>query len=238
MSPDVPRLGLIARIFGVIFSPRKTYAAVAAHPRSLGVILCVVLVTGGIQTWFFSTEKGQETITAPIEARMQQQAANGQNTSPQQREAVLRFIRILLRVVGIMQVIILPALIALVAVILMAVLNAVLGDQRSFRQVFAVNAHSAVISAIGSLFVFPLMYATGEPGSPTRLGVLVPGLPEQSFATNLLNAIDLLYVWWFISLAIGLAVLYKRRTGPFAVSLLGLYGAIALIIASFRSFMS
>jgi hypothetical protein len=40
-------------------------------------------------------------------------------------------------------------------------------------------------------------------------------------------------VWWIISAAIGLGVLYKRRTGPLAASLLGVYGFIAFQIALF-----
>ena len=39
--------------------------------------------------------------------------------------------------------------------------------------------------------------------------------------------IDLFLVWWVVVLAIGLAVLYRRRTGPVALSLLGAYVGIA-----------
>jgi hypothetical protein len=38
-----------------------------------------------------------------------------------------------------------------------------------------------------------------------------------------------------VSLAIGLGVLYKRRTAPIATSFLLVYGAIALTIAAVRS---
>jgi hypothetical protein len=37
------------------------------------------------------------------------------------------------------------------------------------------------------------------------------------------------------SLAIGLSVLYRKRTGPIATTLLGLYVAIGLIIAAVKS---
>jgi len=36
-------------------------------------------------------------------------------------------------------------------------------------------------------------------------------------------------------LAIGLAVLYRRRTQPIAITLLSVYGLIAIAIAFFRS---
>ena len=40
VAQDTPvaEQGLFARIFGVLVSPRATYAAVAAKPRSLGVL--------------------------------------------------------------------------------------------------------------------------------------------------------------------------------------------------------
>ena len=52
---------------------------------------------------------------------------------------------------------------------------------------------------------------------------------------KLLGAIDLILVWWLFSLSIGLAVLYKRRTGGIAFSLLCVYAVIAVIIAFVRS---
>jgi hypothetical protein len=71
--------------------------------------------------------------------------------------------------------------------------------------------------------------------SVTTFGGLLPMLPEKSFAANLLGMIDIIYIWYFIVLAIGLAVLYKRRTQPIAISLLSVYAVIVLGIALFRS---
>ena len=60
-------------------------------------------------------------------------------------------------------------------------------------------------------------------------------LEETSFITRFLGAIDLILVWWIFTLAIGLGVLYKRRTGGIATTLLALYVVIALIIGYVRS---
>ena len=40
--------------------------------------------------------------------------------------------------------------------------------------------------------------------------------------------IDLFVVWWVIVLAIGLGVLYRRRTQPIAMTLFGVYAVIAI----------
>jgi hypothetical protein len=56
-------------------------------------------------------------------------------------------------------------------------------------------------------------------------------LEETSFVAVMLRSIDLILVWWIVSLAIGLGVLYKRRTGPIATTFIGIYVVIALLIA-------
>jgi hypothetical protein len=72
--------------------------------------------------------------------------------------------------------------------------------------------------------------------SPTKLAVFFPTLDDMGFAYYLLSALDLFYFWSLINLSIGVAVLYKRRTGPVAAVLLGIYAVIAVIIASVRAF--
>jgi hypothetical protein len=49
---------------------------------------------------------------------------------------------------------------------------------------------------------------------------MLPMLSETSFAAHLLGTIDLFLIWYLFILAIGLGVLYRRRTQPIAISLL------------------
>jgi hypothetical protein len=80
------------------------------------------------------------------------------------------------------------------------------------------------------------MYARADMASPTRLSVFAPTLDEMGFFTYLLSAIDLFIIWSLINVSIGVAVLYKRQTGPIAAVLLGIYAVIAVIIAAVRAF--
>ena len=59
-----------------------------------------------------------------------------------------------------------------------------------------------------------------------------------AFAARLLGSIDLFLIWWIVSLAIGLGVLYKRRTAPIATGFLVVYGAIALTIAAVKTVLA
>jgi hypothetical protein len=44
-----------------------------------------------------------------------------------------------------------------------------------------------------------------------------------------------IFIWWMLSLSIGLGVLYRKRTGPIAVTLLAVYVAIGVIIAAIKT---
>jgi len=47
--------------------------------------------------------------------------------------------------------------------------------------------------------------------------------------------VDLFLIWWILALAIGLAVLFRRRTQPIAMSLFAVYAVIALGAAAIMS---
>ncbi len=55
---------------------------------------------------------------------------------------------------------------------------------------------------------------------------------------RLLGAIDLFIIWWIISVAIGLGVLYRKRTGPIAATMMIVYVAIAIVVAAVKTAMS
>jgi hypothetical protein len=88
---------------------------------------------------------------------------------------------------------------------------------------------------LAQLFTVPLNYLRGTMTSATNLGVLAQSmLDDSSFLAHLLGMIDIFIVWQIVVLAIGLAVLYRRRTQPIATTLLVLYAVIAVIVAFVR----
>ena len=109
-----------------------------------------------------------------------------------------------------------------------------MGGTGTFKQVYAIMAHSGVIIALAVLFSMPLSYAMRE-FAGANLSVFVPMLEETSFLARFLGAIDLFYVWWCINVAIGVGVLYKRKTGGIAMTFLGFYVFVALLLAIVRS---
>jgi hypothetical protein len=125
-----------------------------------------------------------------------------------------------------------PLMWALMAGILFGVFNAALGGGGSFKQLFAVVAYSSAITIVQQLFVTPLNYVRETMSSATNLAVFLPMLDEGSFLARLLGMVDLFIIWSVFVLAIGLGVLYRRKTGPIAIGLFAVYGIIAVVVAA------
>jgi hypothetical protein len=223
--------GLLARVVGVLLSPRATYAAVAAKPRSLGVMAIVLVIIGVTQGLFLSSEVGQQLV---LEQQVRAMEAFGMTISDQMYDQMEQGMKRAAITGPITQVIFWPIALAIEAGILLVIFSLLMGGAATFKYVYAVVAHSSVIVAIQQVFSMALSYASGKMAG-ANLGVFVPMLDEQNFVTLFLGSIDLFFVWATISLAIGLGVLYRRRTGPIATTMLGLYVVIALVIAFFRS---
>jgi hypothetical protein len=236
VAPGAPApLSLPARFAGVLLSPRATYASVAARPRWAGMLAVILLLGSAASFAFFSTEVGQNalldqqvagmeswgmTISDEMYARMKQGMSAARFTAP------------------LFQSISIAAMGAIVAGVLIAIFNAIMGGNATYRQVFAVVVHSGVVMAVQTCFFLPLAYARQSMSGATNLGVFVPFLDENTFAARLLGSVDLFVIWWLISLAIGVGVLYRRRTGPIANSLLGIYVTIGFIVAAVKTALS
>lgn len=223
--------GLLARIFGVLTSPRTTFAAVAARPRWLGVMAITLAVTAACQYVILSSPEMQEAMIT--------QATRNPNMSDAQVAATEGFIPRLPAIFAGATLVLGPVFSAIVSGILLMIFSTLMGGAATFKQVYAVVAHSGVVSTLSGLLSAGLIAIGAPPTGPNppgaNLGIFVPMLDETSFVTQLLSAIDLVLVWWVVTLSIGLAVLYKRRTGGIAVTLLCLYALFALVIGYARS---
>jgi hypothetical protein len=225
-------MGLLARFFGVITAPRDTFAAVAANPKWLGMLVFTVVIISVFTALPMTTEAGKQ---ATIDQQVKSMKSLGFDVNDQMYDRMEQGANRLPYTTAISVLVVSPIFAVIVAGILFAVFNAGLGGEASFKQIFAIITHAGAISTLSALFAGAINYFRGAVSSPTNLGGLLPMLPEGSFIGSLLGAVDIFLVWYIVVLAIGLAVLYRRRTQPIAISLLGVYGVIALIIAVVKS---
>jgi hypothetical protein len=234
ITADARPKSLPARLLGVLTSPRATYGAVAARPRALGALLVVLAICCAVTGTFMSTEVGREAL---LDQQLRTMESFGMHPTEAQYDRLKESSQRapVFAVVG--QAVGLTFIATVVAGLALAVFN-LMGGAGTFRQTFAIVAHSGAVIALQVLFTAPLNYARQSLSSPTNLAVFFPFLDETSFAARLLGGIDLFVIWWIVSLSIGLGVLYKRRTGPIATTIAVVYVLLALVVAGVKTAFS
>ena len=230
--PTPASSNVFARFIGIITSPKATFQQVVAHPRWFGMLvlttLLITLCTAGPQF----TESGRQ-------AALDQQVRTMENFGMKITDEVYSQMEARSRFGGYITVVTMlifaPVTVLIITVILWAIFNVAMGGDATYKQALAVVVHAGVISTLAQLFTAPLNYARGTLGSATNLGVLLPMIDEKSFLGRLAGTIDLFMVWYVVVLAMGLAVLYRRRTQPIAIALFVVYAVIALGAAAIMS---
>jgi len=224
-AATVPDKSLPARFVGVIFSPRETFTAVAAHPRFLGMLLVTLVVSTVLVGGFMLSPTGQQAFLDNMERS---------GSSPEAIAAMQRFVPYVAYAIIAWTFIGTPIILAIVAGILFGVFMALGGDAK-YKQVYSVLVHAGVISVVGALITVPIQFMTGSMTAATNASAFLPMIDDKSFLFFLAQKIDLFTIWLVTVLSIGLAVVYRRKTASIATTLFVLYGLIALGIAAIQA---
>jgi len=230
-STPAPK-SLVARIFGMLTSPKDTFQSVVASPKWFGVLAITTLAVAFFTALPLTTDAGRQSA---IDRQVSQLQSFGVQVNDEAYARMEKQSAIMPYTTAGSIVVFTPIVATIFAGILFAIFNAALGGEAAFKQVFSVLVHAGVVSSFGAVFGGVINYFRQRMDNVTNLGSLVPMLPEKSFVVGFLSAIDIFLVWWMIVLAIGLAVLYRRRTQPIAITLLSIYGVIAIVIAVVKS---
>ncbi len=227
--------GLLARFFGIVFSPAETMAGVVAVPRWLGMLALTSVITAVFAGGFMATEVGQE---AWFDEGLATTQAFGIEMREEQAERMVAMMPYLGITTVVNSLAGLPAFRLLFAGLLFLVFTVMLGATASFRQVFSVVVHSGVIMALAQVFIWPLNYFRQEMMSPTAIAVFLPMLDEGTFLFHVLNFIDLFRIWAIIVLSIGLSILYRRNAKSITLTLLVVYLLVAIGVGAIRGSLS
>ena len=225
-------MNVFARFIGILTAPRATYQNVVAHPKWLGMyILTATLIAFGAALPMTS-DAGKQ---AAVDQQVSTMEGLGMEVSDEAYAAMQKGTAIMPYTTAVSVLVFMVLAYLIMSGILFAIFNAALGGEARFKQVLTVLVHSSVIGAVGAAFAGPLNYVRGSVQSPATLGALLPMLDEKSFIGKLAGMVDLFTIWGTIVLAIGLAVLYRRKTQPIAMAFLALYAVIAICVAYFTS---
>jgi hypothetical protein len=219
---------LPARVLGVLHSPRQTFESVAASPRSAGVLALCFLVTLVANATLFRTEVGRLALVDQWERTA---IAFGQMVDDRTYAAMVEASRNGLAYAAATALASGPVLVIAASALLFAVLNRAVQGRATYRQVFAVTAHAGVILALRQVIAAPVSYLRETVTSPATLNVFVSMIDEASLVARFSSIIDLFVIWWIVALAIGTSVLYRRPARTLAVTFIGAYIALALVLA-------
>jgi hypothetical protein len=231
-GPTAAPKALPARLLGILLAPKDTYRSVVSTPRWFGALAVTTLIVALFTVLPMTTEAGRQ---ATLDQQVSQMKSLGFTVTDQMYDQMEQGAWRMPYTTAAGIIIMSPIFGVIIAGILFAIFNAAMGGDAAFKQVFSVVAHAGAVSALSAIFTGVINFFRGGMGSVANLGALLPMLPEQSFVGHLLAAVDVFLVWWVIVLAIGLGVLYRRRTQPIAIGLLGVYALIAVCIALFKS---
>jgi Yip1 domain len=223
---------VFARFIGIITAPKDTFQRVVASPKWLGMLVLTVVIIAFFTALPMTTDAGRQ---ATVDQQVASMKSFGVEVTDELYDRLEQGAGRAPYTTAIFILIVSPIMALIVAGLLFAVFNAALGGEASFKQVYAVVIHAGAISALSALFSGVVNYFRGAVGSVANLAALLPMLPEHSFVANLLSTIDIFLVWYVVVLAIGLAVLYRRRTQPIAVGLFAVYAVIAFAIAAIKT---
>jgi hypothetical protein len=224
-------MSLVSRFVGVVTSPKATFEAVVAHPRWLGMLVLTTLIIAAGVSLPLTTEGGLES---QLDQQVKFMEGFGMQIGDQQYAAMQQGQRYAAIQSFVGMVVAGPIMSVIFSGILFGVF-VVMGGQATFKQLFSVYIHAGAVIAASQIFLGPLNYFRQSMTSATNLAVLLPMLDDQSFLGRLFGMIDLFWIWWLVALAIGLGVLYKRKTQSIAMGLFAVYAVIIVLMAAVMS---
>jgi len=218
-------LSLMQRFVGMLTSPKATYENVVSWPRWGGMLVITTLITVVTVFVFLSTEVGRDIV-------MKQQIEAGAPAA--QAEMAVKFSRFIAPVA---MVILIPLFAVAVSGILLGVF-AITGGSASFKQVLSVYVHSGVVGTVAGVVNGVINYFLATDTNVTSLKGIGNAFAEKGFLAGFFGALDLTFFLGLFVLAIGLAVLYRRRTAPIFFSLSAVYLVVALVIGGVKAAMA
>lgn len=227
-ASDNTALPLLARMAGMVRAPRRTLRSVIAAPRCADVLIASFLLAAAASAAVLTTDVGRLALLDQWERTT---LAFGGDVTDARYAAMIDASRHgALYAVG-MALVGGPLLATVVSIVAWVVLRPARDEPVAFRQLFAVVAHAGVILALRQLVAAPVVYARESLSSAMTLASFVPGLDEASGVARFLGAFDVFVLWWVLVLAVGLSILYRRSAMRLAFVSVGLYGALAAVVA-------
>jgi hypothetical protein len=214
----------VKAIAGIIRRPRSTFQQAVSHPRWVWLLLVTTCISAGSSAGLMTTAVGRQALVDQWERTA---TAFGQRVD----DAGYARLEELSDRAGVGYAVATAVLSGPVLTLGVAGLLLLAFRGASFGQVMTVATYAGVILAFRQLIAAPVGYLRESTSSATTLGAWFSTLDEASPVARFFGALDVFVIWWAIVLAVGVSVLYHRRARPVAATFVGVYAALALLLA-------
>lgn len=229
-------MSIISKIINIYIRPSEVFQSVKDFDwKKVLLPMLILAVVGVISYWFIqdlATEYGYDKAVSTIE--------NMNQLSDEQKAEQIQKINEKMSgpqiTAWISSALATPITVFFMTLIALLVGNAMMGGSAKYGQLLNVAAWAYIIGILESIVKIPLMLNKWSLEVYTGLGVL--GIGEKgSFINSLFAGMDIFAIWRVILIAIGMGIIYNKKTQPYAISMLIAWFVLKVIGAGLTSFL-
>ena len=222
-------IGVIGRVIGILVRPRPAFEGVVAAPKWGALLAALFAVNVAVNAAFASTGVGRQALVDQWERTA---LAFGQEVDDARYAEFQELSRQGAAYAVVVQLVRGPVAAFALAALLYAAFRTRGASGATYRQVLALVVSASVVLTLREIVAAPINYVRESIASPTTLAQIFPVTNAASPLARFFGLVDLFVLWWLGLLAVGLGVLYRRRSWTIAAVLFGVYGGIALALAA------
>ena len=228
-------MSVLSNIINIYIAPSKVFETIKDFNFKKAFIPLVILAVLGVLSFWtiqdLATEVGYDTALERIE--------NSSRIPDDQKEEIIAQMEERMegpQITGwVASALGGPVTVFFMALIALLVGNTIMGGSAKYGQLLNVTAWAYMINILESIIKIPLMLSKWSLEVYTGLGVFGIGA-KSSFINSIFNAIDIFAIWRIILIAIGMGIIYNKKTRPYAIAMLVAWFILRLIGAGFSSF--
>lgn len=229
-------MSILSNIINTYLAPSKVFKTVKEFDFKKALVpLLILAVVGVIQFWAIqdlATEAGYDAYVERIE--------NSSRFDDEQKEEIIA--KMDEKMAGpqiggyISSVLGIPIRVLLMALVALLIGNTFMGGSAKYGQLLNITAWSYMVNILEALIKTPLMLQKWTLNVYTGLGVLGIG-KEGSFINSLFTGFDLFALWRIVLIAIGMGIIYSKKTRPYLIALLIFWILLIAVGAGIQSFL-
>ncbi len=230
-AAPVEESGVVKRMVGVIFSPGETFASVNRCVKNTDWL--IPLIVGAVVA-LVALQLTMPVIEEMTRARLEQ-VAEEKEMSEAQQQKMLEMTQMMSGIGARVAAVVMVFVVALVlALVLMAMTNYIMGGEATFKKALAVTSYSSIIGIPAAIVMVPLILARGSIEVQFGPGLFLPDGMSGTYLYSLLSYINLFTIWQIAVVCIGMGAVAGVPTKKVGYGVTVLYILYLLIVAAVK----